>query len=150
MSKRIISVKSGKEEIQMEVTEEEYQKYYRPWWQQKKREQRNRNAMDDKGYTEESYEAWKENSSENMGIPDCSQPDMDKILEKKLLLDVLGEAMETLLPDEKELISKVFKDGMSVCEAARLSGENRRTMAFRKDKILEKLRAFFRDRGFDV
>lgn len=85
-----------------------------------------------------------------MGIPDCSQPDMDEILEKKLLLDVLEEAMETLLPDEKELISKVFKDGMSVCEAARLSGENRRTLAFRKGKILEKLRAFFRDRGFDV
>lgn len=42
MSKRIISIKSGKEEIQLEVTEEEYQNYYRPWWRQKKREQRNR------------------------------------------------------------------------------------------------------------
>lgn len=29
MSKRTITIKSGQEEIQMEVTEEEYQKYYR-------------------------------------------------------------------------------------------------------------------------
>lgn len=49
MSKRLITVRSGKEEIQMEVTEEEYQKYYRPWWLQKKREQRNREAMEEHG-----------------------------------------------------------------------------------------------------
>lgn len=30
MSKRTITIKSGQEENQMEVTEEEYQKYYRP------------------------------------------------------------------------------------------------------------------------
>lgn len=60
MSKRVITIKSGKEEIQMEVTEEEYQNYYRPWWKQKKREQRNREAMDENGYTEESYDGWKD------------------------------------------------------------------------------------------
>lgn len=150
MSKRTITIKSGQEEIQMEVTEEEYQKYYRPWWQQKKREQRNRDAKEEKGYSEESYEMWKDGFSENMGIPDQSQTDMDEIIEKKILLDVLEEAMETLLPDEREMVSKVFGHGMSVCEVARLNGENRRTLAYRRDKVLEKLRAFFRDRGFDV
>lgn len=60
MSKRIITIKSGKEEFQMEVTEEEYRNYYRPWWQQKKREQRNREAMEENGYTEESYDGWKD------------------------------------------------------------------------------------------
>ena len=29
MSKRVITIKSGEQEIQMEVTEEEYQNYYR-------------------------------------------------------------------------------------------------------------------------
>lgn len=43
MQKRKITIKSGREEIQMEVTEEAYQKFYRPWWQQKKKEQRNGN-----------------------------------------------------------------------------------------------------------
>ena len=45
MSFRKITVKSGNEEFTLEVTEEEYQKYYRPWWSQRKREQRNREAM---------------------------------------------------------------------------------------------------------
>ena len=45
MSFRKITVKSGDEEFTLEVTEEEYLKYYRPWWQQKKHEQRNREAM---------------------------------------------------------------------------------------------------------
>lgn len=37
MSKRTIKIRSGREEVSMEVTEEEYRKYYRPWWQEKER-----------------------------------------------------------------------------------------------------------------
>ncbi len=51
MSFRKITVKSGNEEITMNVTEEEYRNYFRPWWQQKKHEQRNREAMEQNGYT---------------------------------------------------------------------------------------------------
>lgn len=150
MSKRLITVRSGNEEIQMEVTEEEYQKYYRPWWQQKKREQRNREAMAEHGYREESLDAWKDNQAENTGIQDMKIIDMDEIVKKKLLLEVLKEAMDSLLPDERELASKVFGENMSVCEYARMKGENRRTLAFRKGKVLEKLRDFFKERGFDI
>lgn len=57
MSFRKIKVKSGNEESTLEVTEEEYRNYYRTWWQQKKHEQRNREAMEQNGYTEESYAA---------------------------------------------------------------------------------------------
>ncbi len=134
----------------MEVTEEEYQRYYRPWWQQKKREQRKREAMEAHGYTEESLDAWCDNQAENMGIPDLMISDMDEIVEKKILLEVLEDAMESLLPDERELAFKVFGEEMSVCEYARMKGENRRTLAFRKDKVLEKLRVFFKERGFDI
>lgn len=62
MQKRKITIKYGREEIQMEVTEEEYQRFYRPWWQQKKKEQRNREAMEAQGYRMESYEEW------NLGV----------------------------------------------------------------------------------
>lgn len=55
MSDRKITVKSGNEEFTLEVTEEEYRNYYRPWWQQKKHEQRNREVMEQNSYTEESY-----------------------------------------------------------------------------------------------
>ena len=150
MSVRKITVKSGNEESTLDVTEEEYQNYYRPWWQQKKREQRNREAMEQNGYTEESYEAWRDNASEEVGIPDMEPPGMDELVEKKLLLGVLADAMDSLLPEERELAMKVFGEEMSICEYAKTKGENRRTLAFRKDKVLEKLRYFFREHGFDV
>ena len=150
MSFRKITVKSGNEEFTLEVTEEEYQKYYRPWWQQKKHEQRNREAMEQNGYTEESYEAWRDNASEGVGIPDMELPGVDELVEKKLLLGVLADAMDSLLPEERELAMKVFGEEMSVYEYARVTGGNRRTLDFRKNKVMEKLRYFFREHGFDV
>ena len=150
MSFRKITVKSGDEEFTLEVTEEEYQKYYRPWWQQKKHEQRNREAMEQNGYTEESYEAWRDNASEGAGIPDMELPGVDELVEKKLLLGVLADAMDSLLPEERELAMKVFGEEMSVYEYARVTGGNRRTLDFRKNKVMEKLRYFFREHGFDV
>ena len=79
MSEKIIRIKSGNEEITMNVTEEEYRNYFRPWWQMKKREQRNREAMEQNGYTEESYEAWRDNASEGAGrslpFPPLELPD---------------------------------------------------------------------------
>ena len=150
MSFRKITIKSGNEEFTLEVTEEEYLKYYRPWWQQKKHEQRNREAMEQNGYTEESYEAWRDNASEEVGIPDMELPGVDELVEKKLLLGVLADAMDSLLPEERELAMKVFGEEMSVYEYARVTGGNRRTLDFRKNKVMEKLRHFFREHGFDV
>ena len=150
MSFRKITVKSGDEEFTLEVTEEEYLKYYRPWWSQRKREQRNREAMEQNGYTEESYEAWRDNASEGAGIPDMELPGVDELVEKKLLLGVLADAMDSLLPEERELAMKVFGEEMSVYEYARVTGGNRRTLDFRKNKVMEKLHHFFRERGFDV
>ena len=82
MSFRKITVKSGNEESTLEVTEEEYRNYFRPWWQQKKHEQRNRQAMEQNGYTEESYEAWRDDASEGAGIPDMELPGVDELVEK--------------------------------------------------------------------
>jgi len=99
-------------EVWMEVTEEEYQGYYRPWWQQKKREQRNREAMEENGYTEESFEAWRDKAAVEIGIPDVGLPDMDELLEKKMLLGILEEAMESLMPEERELAVKVYGESI--------------------------------------
>ncbi len=146
MSFRKITVKSGNEESTLEVTEEEYRNYFRPWWQQKKHEQRNREAMEANGYTEESYEEWKENDMRT----ELFAESMEELAEKRMLLDVLRDAMDSLMPEERELAMKVFGEEMSICEYAKAKGENRRTLAFRKDKVLEKLRHFFREHGFEV
>lgn len=150
MSKRRIKIQSGKEEIWMEVTEEEYQRYFRPWWRQKKREQRNREAMEEKGYTEESYEAWRDAAAEDMGVADTGQPDMDELLEKEMLLGVLEEALDSLMPEERELALKVFGEQVPVSEFAKERGESRTTVSSRKVSVLGKLRAYFRGKGMDA
>ena len=150
MSVRKITVKSGNEESTLDVTEEEYQNYYRPWWQQKKREQRNREAMEQNGYTEESYEAWRDNASEEVGIPDMEPPGMDELVEKKLLLGVLADAMDSLLPEERELAMKVFGEEMPLADYAEMKGKNPRTLSDHKRRILSKLRKFFTEHGFEV
>ena len=146
MSGKIIRIRSGNEEITMNVTEEEYRNYFRPWWQQKKHEQRNREAMEQNGYTEESYEEWKENDMRT----ELFAESMEELAEKRMLLGVLQDAMDSLLPEEQELAMKVFGEEMSVYEYARVTGGNRRTLDFRKNKVMEKLRHFFREHGFDV
>lgn len=150
MSTRKITVRSGKERIWMEVTEEEYQSYYRPWWQQKKREQRNREAMEEKGYSEESYEAWRDGRADDRGIPDGEILDMDEIVEKQILLGVLEEALQELLPEEKELALHVWGGEMTLREFAERKGKNPRTMSDNKKRVMDKLRKFFEDRGFEV
>ena len=146
MSFRKITFKSGNEEFTLEVTEEEYRNYYRPWWQQKKHEQRNREAMEQNGYTEESYEEWKENDMRT----ELFAESMEELAEKRMLLDVLRDAMDSHLPEERELAMKVFGEQIPVTELSQQIGGSRRTLAFRKDKVLEKLRHFFREHGFDV
>ena len=150
MSKRLITVRSGKEEIQMEVTEEQYQRYYRPWWQQKKREQRNREAMEANGYTEESYDGWKDailDEQDEMCLQDAS---VEEIIEKQCMLKILEEALESLMPEEKELAVKVLGEQVSVSDFAKSHSQKRTTVSSRKVVVLGKLRQFFRDRGFEI
>lgn len=150
MSKRLITVRSGKEEIQMEVTEEQYQRYYRPWWQQKKREQRNREAMEANGYTEESYDGWKDgilDEQVEMCLQDVS---VEEIIEKQCMLKILEEALESLMPEEKELAVKVLGEQVSVSDFAKSHSQKRTTVSSRKVVVLGKLRQFFRDRGFEI
>ena len=146
MSEKIIRIKSGNEEITMNVTEEEYRNYFRPWWQMKKREQRNREAMEQNGYTEESYEEWKENDMRT----ELFAESMEELTEKRMLLGVLQDAMDSLLPEERELAMKVFGEEMQVSEFAKSKNESRTTVSSRKQRVMEKLRLFFEDRGFDV
>ena len=146
MSEKIIRIKSGNEEFTMNVTEEEYQKYYRPWWQMKKKEQRNQEAMEQNGYTEESYEEWKENDMRT----ELFSESMEELAEKRMLLGVLQDAMDSLLPEERELAIKVFGEEMPLADYADMKGKNPRTLSDHKRKVLCKLRKFFTEHGFEI
>ena len=79
-----------------------------------------------------------------------SRIDMDELLEKELLLGVLEEAMDSLMPEERELALKVFGEQVPVSEFAKERGEPRTTVSSRKVSVLGKLRAYFRGKGLDV
>ena len=146
MSEKIIRIKSGNEEITMNVTEEEYRNYFRPWWQMKKKEQRNREAMEQNGYTEESYEEWKENDMRT----ELFAESMEELAEKRMLLGVLQDAMDSLLPEERELAMKVFGEEMPLADYADMKKQNPRTLSDHKRKVLSKLRKFFSEHGFEI
>lgn len=150
MSKRVITIKSGKEEIQMEITEEEYRNYYRPWWQQKKREQRNREAMEEMGYTEEAYDGWKDGVLDELNELASQDEGVEEMIEKQCMLEILEEALESLMPEEREVAVKLFGEQVPVSEFAKNYGQHRTTVSSKKTSVLLKLRQFFRSRGFDI
>lgn len=102
--------------------------------------------MEAQGYRTESYEEWKENDMRT----ELFSESLEEMMEKKAMLEVLREALDSLIPEERELAEKVFGEEMSVCEFARQKGENRRTLALHKNKVLDKLRDFFVQHGFDI
>ena len=60
----------------------------------------------------------------------------DAVIEKRELLEILGEALDALLPEERELAVRVVGEEMPVAEFARMKKENRRTLASRRDRVL--------------
>ncbi len=88
MAEKNIRIKSRNEEFTMNLTEEEYRNYLRPWCQMKKKEQRNREAMEQNGYTEESHEEWKENGMRT----ELFSESVKELAEKRMLLGVVQDA----------------------------------------------------------
>lgn len=150
MPERKFKVKSGRYETWMEVSEEEYQRYFRPWWCQKKKEQRNRETMEKYGYTEESYDGWKDCMLEEQIGMNSQDKSIEEIVEQQNMLEILREALDSLMPEEKELAVKVIGEQVPVSDFAKNHKQKRTTVSSRKMVILEKLRDFFRSRGFEL
>ena len=62
----------------------------------------------------------------------------------------VADAMDSLLPEERELAMKVFGEEMSLADYADMKKQNPRTLSDHKRRILSKLRRFFSERGFEV
>ncbi len=67
-----------------------------------------------------------------------------------MLLNVLRDAMDSLMPEERELAMKVFGEEMPLADYAEMKGKNPRTLSDHKRKILSKLQKFFVERGFEI
>lgn len=114
------------------VSEEIYRAFKRPAWAERKR----RAVRADK---ERSLDAFLDDGLE---IPD-RQALVAEIVEDKLLLDMLFEALAELTEDERGLIDALFYEDKSERQIARETGIPQKTVNNRKKAILKKLRKFF-------
>lgn len=144
---RKVTIRSGNYEEEMKLTQEKYDEYMRPWWAKQQRAKRNRDAMKKNGYSQESYEDWKDKyNDDNSSISTVTS--LEEIVEKKLELELLSKALDTLLPDERKMAMTVLTGDMSLAEYARQNGAKRTTMSDKKTKVLRKLRDYFHNSGF--
>ena len=115
------------------VSEAVYRAYQRPKWREKK-QRKVRNSL------ECSFNAIIENGLEYKIDP--TQLCVDEIIMEKLLLEALLEAIAALDDDERDLVFALFYKGMSERAYSKESGVPRKTLAYRRAKVLEKLKIF--------
>ncbi len=148
MSKELRRVKitSGKYEVEMEVTQEQYSSYMRPWWEMKQRAKRNRDAMEAKGYSLQSYEEWQDANLSTGG----DMNSMEETIIHQEMLESLTEALKSLTEYEKEIAISILTGDMSTAEFARVKGMKRTTVSDKKRIVLEKLKKYFQKMGYDI
>ena len=75
-------------------------------------------------------------------VLDTSEPFEEKVM-RKIMIEKLPEAISILTDEEKELIQQIYFNHISERELAKLWNIPRKTLSYRKDKVLFKLRIFF-------
>lgn len=113
------------------VSEEVYRAYQRPNWREKKQK-----IVRD--VVECSYDAMCESGQETIGGQE--QRSVDEIIMEKLMLNALIEAIEALNDNERNLIYALFYKGKSERSYSDETSVPRKTLAYRKKKVFEKLR----------
>jgi RNA polymerase sigma factor (sigma-70 family) len=114
---------------QIPVSEEIYRAFKRPAWAERKR-------REVRAERERSLEAF---ADEGLEFADDA-PSIEDIVADKLLLETLYKALAELTEDERGLIDALFFDEKSEREVARETGVPRKTLAYRRDKALAKLK----------
>jgi len=126
MSKEYYIELNGK---QIPVSEEVYYAFKRPAWRERKRRQvRSENELSLETLSDDGFEVSDETAL------------VDEIVEDKLLLDMLMEALSELTEDERFLIDALFYKNRSEREVAASSCISQQAVNKRKKKILTKLR----------
>lgn len=126
MSKERFIRINGKE---ISVSEEVYYAFKRPAWAERKR----REVRAEK---ERSLEVFMD---DGFDIP-SEQALVDEIVADKLLLDELYAALAELTDDERSLVDAIYFKEKSERALSEETGVPRKTLSYRRDKLLDKLR----------
>ncbi|MEQ8155727.1 MAG: hypothetical protein ABRQ25_12715 [Clostridiaceae bacterium] len=147
---------TGVDGKEYEVSEEIFREYKHLVWNEEAQYKREHSVIKEKD-SNKSYldrkEYMKVSSVESIvagggdhhigSTPDFAE-ELVNAIEEKELLQILGQALEILDELEKEMIERLIFKGISEREYERRYGVARKTVAYRKDKILKKLRNFIK------
>ena len=117
------------------VTEEVYRAFKRPaWTERKRREIRSENERSLEAFTDDGFD-----------IP-SEQALVDELVEDKLLLDMLFNALLELTDDERDLINALFYEEKSERELSKDTGVPHPTIHSRKVSVLQKLKRLLEEK----
>lgn len=117
------------------VTEEVYRAFKRPaWTERKRREIRSENERSLEAFTDDGFD-----------IP-SEQALVDELVEDKLLLDMLFNALLELTDDERDLVNALFYEEKSERELSKDTGVPHPTIHSRKVSVLQKLKRLLEEK----
>ncbi|NRY61483.1 sigma-70 family RNA polymerase sigma factor [Clostridium beijerinckii] len=144
---------TGADGKEYEVSEEIFREYKHSVWNEEAQYKRERSVIRDKNSTKsdlDKVEHIKVASLESIvtgggehhiGVtPDFAEELADAI-EKTEMLKLLGQALDILDESEKEMIGRLFYENISEREYEKKYRTARKTVAYRKEKILKKLKS---------
>lgn len=141
-----------------EVSEEIFRAYKHSEWNEKAQYKRERSVIRDKNSNKPdldkvehikvaSFEAIVAGRGEHhLGeTPDFAE-ELVNAIEEKDLLKLLGQALEILDESEREMVNHLYYENISQREYEKRYGVPRKTVAYRKNKILSKLKSFINNK----
>ena len=142
----------------VEVTEEVYRAYKQPLWAERKREEREKRCIISNGNgktkrcMEDCSTCDKQRTGSTLSLDKFSDdgfdvPDLvniDELVEDKLLLEELFNALDELDPENRR-IAELFSMGKTEREIAKCIGCSQKTVNNRKPKIFAQLREALKD-----
>ena len=149
---------AGPDGKQHEVSEEIFKVYKHSVWNEEAQIKRERSVIRDKNDNKSdldkvehikvaSFEAIVAGGGEHhLGeTPDFTE-ELVNALEEKDLLKFLGQALQILDETEREMVNHLYYENISGREYEKRYGAPRKTVAYRKDKILSKLKSFINNK----
>lgn len=136
----VITLDDGTE---VAVSEKVFRAYKQLEWREKKRIQRERAFSDKLGGTRivSLNKIVDAGGDIHVQVPTKSVED---IVEDTMLLELLEKGLASLDEEERQIIDYIYYAGKSEREYAREFDVPRKTLAYRKEKILKKLKVFYK------
>jgi RNA polymerase sigma factor (sigma-70 family) len=92
-----------------------------------------------------SLERMAEDGTQLSYLTDSNAESAESVSIREIQIERMTKALASLPPDEQELITLLFFDSVSAREIAKSTGVYHNAIAYRRDKILDKLRQILLD-----